>query len=301
MPLIESCIATCLLIAFLSLVCSAVQEVIAKICRMRGQCLVQGLAGLLGRPGSAKGVWTALMEHPLIKSLARDGNVREHPPSVIPAMVFADAVLDIVSVGSTATTRTLDEVRGQLSRLPSDDPARHVLVAILDVTEQAGGDLRGFRGRLAEHYDCMMQRVTGWYKRRVASFLLGIALVVAASTNADFFGMTRAVWTNSALRASLEHAAVGFVSQPVKPGLGASADLGRAVTLAEVQHALEGVALPLGWERNHLPNGGLEWFVKVVGILVTAAAMSLGAPFWFDALRMLLSLRSKDGVQGAAP
>lgn len=52
------------------------------------------------------------------------------------------------------------------------------------------------------------------------------------------------------------------------------------------------VGIPQGWgdwvRRWHKDN----WFMKSVGILLTAFLLSLGAPFWYGALQNLLRLRS---------
>ena len=44
--------------------------------------------------------------------------------------------------------------------------------------------------------------------------------------------------------------------------------------------------LPIGWD-----NVGNDWFKRVVGWLITTAAISLGAPFWFDLLGKVANLR----------
>ena len=55
---------------------------------------------------------------------------------------------------------------------------------------------------------------------------------------------------------------------------------------------------PLGWaDRQNWPQGQgwplyWDWLSKVMGLLVTAGAASLGAPFWFDMLSKVVSVRS---------
>ena len=58
----------------------------------------------------------------------------------------------------------------------------------------------------------------------------------------------------------------------------------------------------MGWQpeleklNKNLPQNLLGWgyiaAVKIVGILLTTIAVSLGAPFWFDMLNKLVNLRS---------
>ena len=63
-----------------------------------------------------------------------------------------------------------------------------------------------------------------------------------------------------------------------------------------------GLGLPLGWEwhesagltddsRDLRGNNVTDWLTKLMGIAITAAAVSFGAPFWFDLLKRLVSIR----------
>lgn len=57
--------------------------------------------------------------------------------------------------------------------------------------------------------------------------------------------------------------------------------------------SLETLGVPLGWSMEKWDNTeGTAWLSKILGLLLTACATSLGAPFWFDLLSKLVSLRS---------
>lgn len=49
---------------------------------------------------------------------------------------------------------------------------------------------------------------------------------------------------------------------------------------------LNQLGLPIGWQNCHdlrvYPRSGMGWAEKILGLLMTALATSLGAPFWFD-------------------
>ncbi len=53
--------------------------------------------------------------------------------------------------------------------------------------------------------------------------------------------------------------------------------------------ALQDLGLPIGWRG--LPQGAGAWLFKILGLAVTAIAVSFGAPFWFDLLNKLVNLR----------
>ena len=50
---------------------------------------------------------------------------------------------------------------------------------------------------------------------------------------------------------------------------------------------------PIGWKE--LPAGLMEFLKTLLGWLITAAAVSLGAPFWFDLLGKVANLRGSGG------
>jgi len=63
---------------------------------------------------------------------------------------------------------------------------------------------------------------------------------------------------------------------------------------------LSDIDIPLGWKGANIPectpscwlNFGL-WMLKILGILLTAFATSLGAPFWFDLLSRVTPIKKK--------
>ena len=60
---------------------------------------------------------------------------------------------------------------------------------------------------------------------------------------------------------------------------------------------------PIGWENLQLPAGQnpILWgLTKLIGWIITALAASVGAPFWFDILQNVMSLRGA-GTKRQAP
>ena len=66
-----------------------------------------------------------------------------------------------------------------------------------------------------------------------------------------------------------------------------------------ISKELKGATLSfLGWARSsssdprRAPQDGGEWLLKLMGLAMTAIAASLGAPFWFDVLSKIMTVRS---------
>ena len=79
---------------------------------------------------------------------------------------------------------------------------------------------------------------------------------------------------------------------------GSSENQGESVAVATLKQ-LQMQDIPLGWKTSTDPNhnesnptDAYNWLKKILGLLLSSAAISLGAPFWFNVLKTLASLRS---------
>ncbi|HYH87546.1 MAG TPA: hypothetical protein VEX60_18975, partial [Pyrinomonadaceae bacterium] len=111
---------------------------------------------------------------------------------------------------------------------------------------------------------------------------------------------------NAELRATVLAAAENYAKTPLpQPTPGASdADAGQQFKAAvnrinEMQSTISELGIPIGWswqpitdDPRGLPSGFGGWLLKVVGWLLTAFAVSQGAPFWFDLLNKIIVIRS---------
>ena len=275
----------------LSLVCSGLNEWLAGILGPRGKFLELGVRNLIGRDVAAE-----LFTHPLISTLGRQRDVRgcRARPSYIPSPTFALALLDLITPGALALDRkktgaALASVTEQIGHLHNGELQKTLMVLL----EQAEGDLDEFRKSVARWFDDAMERVTGWYRRRTHLLLFVWAVVVASAANVDSVVAANALWHDANLRAAVNAEAQRVVAQPT-PTPTATTPPGAVKAIQD----LENLKLPIGWslstrvdDPRRLPRDIQGWLVKVVGLLFTAVALSLGAPFWFQLLNRFVNLR----------
>lgn len=301
---LEVVIGLALVFLLLSLICSALSELVAQALAMRAANLAKWFREALG--DKADGFY----EHRLIKGLTipkpKAGNpfsrffssiagvlARESgKPSYIPAHSFAVALLDTVAPVRKRGVIPMDDVRAEAKKRP--DSASDQLVLLL--TSEAGDDLEKARKNIEKWYDEAMDRVSGWYKRKTQLILLGIGLLVSVVLNADSFAIADQLWRDDTLRESVVAAAEQRAETPLSSEQDASGeetsdtpDQGTSLTEIEDElNELNGLNIPIGWDD--LPDGK-GWVSKVLGLAFTAVALSLGAPFWFDILNKAISLR----------
>lgn len=277
----------------LSLICMVLNEWIAGALALRAKTLEIGMRNLLDDPGTE--LAAKVYAHPLVNGLGRRGL---RLPSYISSRTFASALLDIVAPADPTTgPRSLTETRSLVSQLPPGH-ARDALLALID---QAGGDLAKARANIEHWFDDAMDRVSGWYKRKAQVIVACLGLGVSILLNADTLAIANSLGRDPQLVALVGGAAQEIVKQPL-PANGKPAEK----RIAEIQSALQQVRLPIGWslvpgDARRVPSGLWEWLGKILGLVFTGLAVSLGAPFWFDALGKLVGLRASGPPPKAQP
>jgi len=268
----------------LGLLCSTINEQISQFLSLRANNLWESICALLGDPGGS-GAAKALYDHQLIRGLAvqqglKPGDPDAHPadrpmPSYIPASTFALAVHDLKTNGNAVPAG------GRLDQ------------ALKPLYAAAGADVDKARGQIEDWYNGAMARASGWYKRKVQINIFVIALLLVTAINADTLMLFNKLWTNpnerTALATRAETAAKSDISA-IQPSLPSEATnlLGWVDCTASAPCGPADAA-------NAMPLDGAGWCLKVLGLLLSAYAASLGAPFWFDLLKKIINMRS--GVQ----
>jgi len=296
--------------------------------KKRATDLERGIRELL-QPDSesgTKGIVQDIYDHPLvnglyggtytesgIKSAARYIK-RTQLPSYIPARNFALALMDIVMPDTSVTSTTgagADPVSNLRARLQSIENPR-VQKALMSLVDSAAGDVARARANIEEWYNSSMDRVSGWYKRRSYIIVLVLGLLVAIAVNADSLLMVRRLASDRALRDSLVASANVYAQEAAKTNATTPpdplpttkctqlcADETPQCKLKKTECEIGALGLPLGWSSRSDPR--LNWSGNslgghlqdhLFGWLLTALAISLGAPFWFDVLNKVIVIRS---------
>lgn len=256
----------------LSLVCSAAQELAASVMALRSKNLETGIQTLIGNDLAQK-----VYGHSLIKGLSKDRKL----PSYISAETFSTVLLEVVATEraeKSYTDLTADELRDMIGKIPKEHPVRGVLSALVGSTQD---EVNALKAKVAGWFDEGMERISGWYKRTVKYWLLGIAGAVAVATNANSLQIVAVLWENDALRTAI-------VAQAE-----AAAALQDASEIEDASERLKD--FPIGWTGEEEIGTVFWWAHSAAGWLLTMAAISLGAPFWFDLLGKVARLRASGG------
>lgn len=283
---LDTAIGLILVYLLLSLICTTINEWIAGIFKTRAKFLEQGITRLLAGqklPGPAGADPTidllkSFYAHPLVSSMVEIHDMsqpeKDTHPSYLDPRGFASVLMDLVTPNHPGTITFADLELG-IKELP---PGR-VRTALLALVQNADGDLDRAQRNIEAWYNAAMDRVNGWYKRHMQWVTVVVAISLALATNADTLKISSRLWSDPAYRELSVERAKALAAQP--------GDQNKPIGQQDTGF-LENV---LGWQSQG-PIAGTGIFEKILGLLLTIIAISLGAPFWFDVLNKIVNLRS---------
>jgi hypothetical protein len=295
----------------LALACTAANEIIAGVLDSRTKNLRLGINNLLGEVPvtmlqrvktfagrtPSKKIPNSLVDkfyaHPLIKTLNEDGT----PPSYIPPATFALAVIDMcVPAKGTGERKVEDFAAGVVTELKQYPDLQQNLLILID---ESGKDMSKLKSNLEGLFNNAMERVSGWYKKKTQIPLFLFATFFCLLSNADTIQIAKSLYNDGALRSALVAQAQEYAKKPATTTASGSNDPSQSLTQTVGDIKKLGIkfgwdheawqALKADWQKNEWPK---EWPFRLMGILITALAVSLGSPFWFDTLNKLVNIRA---------
>ena len=318
----------------LSVAAMQIQEWISSAFAWRAQFLQKAIHNMLG----SEQLVNKFYNHPLILSLSEPGKNpgQYRRPSYIPANKFAAVMMDIfTNAGKDSSempiTLSRSELTTNVQAIKQENPGLgkimdHLFLHITDETISVDQVLANALASMESWFNDGMDRVIGWYKRHNSIWSFGIAFVLALVLNVDSLQIANKLWAEPTLR----QVVAAQASTAPNANTGVSSPL-------QVPNYLNSLSIPVGWATEpitdykscgfligqntppgyvslndsgqnqcnmfvNLPNmnnlGG--WLSKLIGLLITAAAGAQGSPFWFDALKKLVNVRSSGGIPSVA-
>jgi hypothetical protein len=257
----------------ISIICTNINDFIARLLNLRAKELETGIRNLLGDPELMNKVWN----HALVRGIV---GKRGKAPTYIPPNTFALALFDAIAPAANRPGG-LDTIRAMATKLP-ESSARHWIVNVVD---QANKNMQAAQKSVEDWYNDAMDQVSQEYKLKMIYLSIFVAGIVTVILGVDSIAIANTLYREPAVRAAVANAAQ-TTSSIVMPSADVSKNV--AATIA----SLDSLMLPIGW--NQIPATPGAWGQKIVGMLLTTLAASLGAPFWYDLLRNLMNLFNRD-------
>ncbi len=265
-----------------SLLASWIQERIATVMQFRSKTLRAGIQQMVNDDATHQ----ALFNQP---SFAAAQSPKQRDPSYISATQFSMAVMGIINgasvVGTTGSEALLTVQRG-IAGLP----ASRLKDALATLAGEANADLTRFVSSVENWFDDQMERVSGWYRRYTQVILFVVGAAIAVLFNVDTLRIAQGLTTTPlAINASNLSGDAAAAQQYVSNQVFTQMHFGwpDAFNCPPATSAAECA----------LADTPAKIAIKLIGLLLTTVAISMGAPFWFDTLSRFVNVRGS----GPAP
>lgn len=281
----------------LSLLGTTINELLSSWRGWRGYYLEEGLKRLLEYKDNPE-VFERFMKHPFFRQLFQHwAPLRvSRAPAYLSSANFANILTNVLKKKDAA----LESVDELLAALPEGSNLRQVLEHLKSEGVESVDD---FKKHLQGWFDDVMWQASGWYKRHMQLITLLVGLGIAAVLNADAIQMYHHLTTNEAAREQINLLAEAFVEK--NPELPQQMAPGDSLSISQIQAGVRDYVesedfsnmsniLGLGWQPGDLTVDARSWLIRIFGWLLTALAISLGAPFWFDILKKIINIKSSD-------
>ncbi len=295
---LEIAIGLIFIYLLLSLFASAINEMIASLFSLRGKNLISALKIMLENSD-----WVdKFYDDPHIKKLSIRPIMNKvglkTPPSFISKETFSKTFLRLLKTGEQVESAIPSLKKGIEENFNHDS-----LKILKDFVEEAGENIEEFQQKLEDWYDEMMRQATEWYRSKVRFILFVVGVIIAISVNANTIQIVKKLSINPETRQALVNAAEQLHAQGkenVLPPENDNRDFKEKIDdlSAKANQVLELTStysvLGIGWGEENVGKIKNIWDVLFLaaGWLITAFAISLGAPFWYDMLGRVVSIRS---------
>jgi len=294
-----------------ALILSAINEAIAGGLRLRQKQLKFALENMLFGSEWKRFVRNQLQKSPHIESLMRRSGKY---PAYIPAKSIVHV---IVEQFRKANHPNVAYERGKLyfsiqqTQLVIPEALREVLLdfakqveAMYPANLQTPGDnkqIEEFEKRIEEFYDSAMDRAGGWYKRKSRSMLLVLAIILSVALNIDTVKITNdALRDKEKLGSAVDNISAN-ISDWERLNSVSVTDSSLVITkkpadvssdASEIRfHYEQTSGFALGY-KDFFEEWKGDFFLKTIGILITAFALQLGSNYWFDLMNKAVNIRA---------
>ena len=170
--------------------CTAVVEALTAWFSVRSSNLEAALGELLaGQLNQTTPFAQAFYDHPLVQALSKGKDGR---PSYIDPAVVGRVVEALVTAKGTAAS--LAEAVNALPGTPDTNRIKGLLGALV---AQTGEDAAAFRKAVETHFDSVMDRAAGWFKRYAQNVALVVAAALVIGANVDTVDLATALGLES--------------------------------------------------------------------------------------------------------
>ena len=206
----------------------------------------------------------------------------------IPAATLVDAFFDVTGLTGRPKMEAA-ELKNMINALPNSEGKQ----AMLKWIDQGVTNVNTLQARANAYFTGIIDQAACKFKANARSFVIILSIAITLVLGTDSIQLAKDLWNNAELRALTAGQANVLVQQT---------EAGQQLDLDTIIAELDKLSLvKFGWWQmaGALPTdaNAMDWvsfvLLKLLGLGLTAGAVSQGSSFWYDLLKKLTSPPSK--------
>ncbi len=198
----------------------------------------------------------------------------------VPVATLVDAFFDFAGLTGKQELNLL-QLADLVDKMPDSEGKR----AFISWINQGVTSIADLRTRTTAYFTGMMEQAAATFRANARSVVIVLSIAITVLFGTDSIQLAQTLWTIAEARSL----AVAIAQMVV-------AQVGLDVQVSDLLQELSDLTIKIGWWQTERPVDGasaMDWvtfiFLKVVGLGLTAAAVSQGSSFWYDLLKKIAS------------
>jgi hypothetical protein len=267
----------------LGAVVSFVTQLILESAETRGAALEEKLKAVAGDKS------VDLLNLPQIKALQPirytswmgvfGAKIEQKKVEKIPVAMMVDAFFDVTGLTGRPEIKG-DELTDFVNQLPESEGKQ----ALLKWIKQGVTDINALRGHANDYFSGVLNQAASTFKSNARSIVIIFSMILVFALGTDTIQLVRDLWNNAELRSVAATEAT------------MAAQNGNTLTVDDIIKSLSDTTMRIAWWQigDTFPAQGAGFpvwtifiILKIIGLSMTALAVSQGSSFWYDLLKKL--------------
>jgi hypothetical protein len=208
----------------------------------------------------------------------------------IPLATLVDAYFDMAGLTGNKDLNLL-QLAELVDKLPESDGKK----AFINWINQGVTNIEDLRKRTSDYFGGLLDQASMTFKANARSFVIIFSIIITLLFGTDSLQLAQTLWTNAELRTLAAAKAQMVVEEE-----------GADARIDDLVQELSDLTIKIGWWQSIRPAANATvtewvWFVvlKIIGLGLTALAVSQGSSFWYDLLKKITSPAKSGG--GGSP
>jgi hypothetical protein len=210
----------------------------------------------------------------------------------IPVNTLVEAFFDMTGLTGRAEIHA-DELTTMIGQLPESEAKQ----AMIKWVQQGVTNINDLRNRANDYFSGILSQASATFKANARSIVIILSTLLVFALGTDSIQIAKDLWNNAEMRAVAAAQATMIAQQ----------EGGDAQDLNQIIQSLSETNIRFTWwhvQDTFPQNSGTPWlefaFFKLLGLGLSAGAVSQGSSFWYDLLKKLTASPSSSSSSSSS-